>query len=193
MYSNHSQDKYDAFANDLKAKIVELIPELKVRLANGKKVNKVLINEFHQQCYNGTEWDMEIISRAKKGKLFNNVWTRYPTRRYAFEVFFMGIRLYSKIATRLWPSTSLVALKCARAWTDFSKGLDLQQYEYISKKQKALLEQLASSGNLASSYDNGSVVSMASRITTAAHGRRKKLNTVWSPVKQTPIMRPRTT
>jgi hypothetical protein len=109
-------------------------------LASGKKVNKVLINEFHDHIYNYTEHDAEIHARAIKGKKFNNVWTNYPTKRYAFEVYFMGFRLYSKIATRLWPNTSLVALKCAKAWNDYVQGNDLSQYEYVSKKKKTQLE-----------------------------------------------------
>lgn len=136
MYSNHDEEKYKHYADDLKKKLVELIPDLKVQLSSGKKVNKVLINEFHDHIYNYTEHDAEIHARAVKGKKFNNVWTNYPTKRYAFEVYFMGFRLYSKITTRLWPNNSLVALKCARAWNDYVQGNDLSQYEYVSKKKK---------------------------------------------------------
>lgn len=47
------------------------------------------------------------------------IYTEFETKRYAFEVYFMGVRIYSKIATRLWPNTSSVAYKCARVWNDF--------------------------------------------------------------------------
>lgn len=129
IYRNDNEEKYKYFAEDLKKKLIDLIPDLEIK--NGKDQHgdvvwhKVLVNQFHDDMINCTDHDLDIHSRARKGRRLNNIWTSYATKRYAFEVYFMGIRLYSKITCRLWPSTSLVAQKCFKAYTDYMQGNDI--------------------------------------------------------------------
>ena len=37
----------------------------------------------------------------------------YKTPRGSFEVYFMNVRLYSKLLTNQWPNSTLLAAKCA--------------------------------------------------------------------------------
>ena len=90
-------------AEQLKGKLLALIPELDV----GPKP-RVLINEFLVHCCD-TEHDIKTRDRASRGVLdqeTQTVWKNYATLRYGFEVYFMGVRIYSKIKCRLWPDTS---------------------------------------------------------------------------------------
>jgi hypothetical protein len=43
----------------------------------------------------------------------------YTTALGAFEVYFMGVRVFSKIQSGLWPSIPLLAEKCKQVWNDF--------------------------------------------------------------------------
>ena len=96
----------------------------------------MLVNEFHDELTSGEGHELELHTQAMKGKKSFNVWTNYPTKRYGFEVYFMGVRLYSKISTRLWPNNNLVVMKCLKVWNDFQEGKDISGYEYISKKKR---------------------------------------------------------
>ena len=126
LYSNHSQEKYTQFAKDLRERLVEVIPDLKCEV-NGKKATKVLINEYHQNMttdskvylkgtaikyHNPSDHDRNTIARAKRGKKFGQFHHGYGTQRYGFEVYFMGVKLFSKIDSLLWPNCTLLALKC---------------------------------------------------------------------------------
>jgi len=46
----------------------------------------------------------------------------------------MGVRLYSKISSRLWPSNSMLLIKCEKAWDDFQRGENIAFYEYVPKQ-----------------------------------------------------------
>ena len=54
----------------------------------------------------------------------------YKTPRGAFEIYFMGIRLYSKLLTNQWPSSSAIANKCKRIYEDYVNGQDISHYEF---------------------------------------------------------------
>ena len=43
----------------------------------------------------------------------------------------MGVRLFSKIQSKFWPSPTLVADKCAQAYQDFIEGKDITVYETL--------------------------------------------------------------
>ena len=44
--------------------------------------------------------------------------------RGAFEVYFMNVKLFSKILSNTWPNYSLVAQKCVKAYDDIVSGGD---------------------------------------------------------------------
>ena len=47
----------------------------------------------------------------------------------AFEVYFMGVRIYSKKQCNIWPNIPMVAEKCIKAHADFIAGEDISVYE----------------------------------------------------------------
>ena len=134
MFGNqHSEKKYIQFADDLKTKIQAAIPEAKVLINQYVNPNP----EHRDMCaVEGSLHDMDILSRATKGRSVNNILSGYDTLRYGFEVYFMGVRMYSKIVTRLWPNNTLLLNKLVRAWGDHKNGQSILDYEYISKKKQ---------------------------------------------------------
>ena len=51
--------------------------------------------------------------------------------RGAMEVYFMGVRLFSKIQSKYWPNPNMVADKCVQAYQDFVDGKDITVYETL--------------------------------------------------------------
>lgn len=47
----------------------------------------------------------------------------------AFEVYFMGIKLFSKLKSGLWPNMVLVATKCKLAYDAYVNDLQIEQFE----------------------------------------------------------------
>ena len=47
----------------------------------------------------------------------------------ALEVYFQGVRLFSKIQSGKWPHPELLAQKCKRAYDDLMAGNDVGEYE----------------------------------------------------------------
>ena len=47
----------------------------------------------------------------------------------AFEIYFMGVRIYSKKQSNIWPSVPMVVEKCIKAHSDFMSGEDISIYE----------------------------------------------------------------
>ena len=45
------------------------------------------------------------------------------------EVYFQGVRLFSKIQSGMWPHIGLLAQKCQRAYNDYMAGKDITMYE----------------------------------------------------------------
>lgn len=143
MFNHHNGEKYINMAEQLKAKILGLIPELS---SSRHGVERVLINEYLTTMSDqDSRHDQEIMQRIRKGKYQvtpdNIIYSDYPTKRYGLEVYFMGVRVFSKVASRLWPNTSAVAMKCVRAFNDFHEGNQIGQYEYMTKKQRERMEQ----------------------------------------------------
>jgi hypothetical protein len=81
------------------------------------------------------KWDENGRHYSKEEQL-KSIRTNYPTKRYAFEVYFMGIRVYSKILTRLWPNIPGLANKCVKIYNEHLEGKDISHYEYKTKKQR---------------------------------------------------------
>jgi hypothetical protein len=50
----------------------------------------------------------------------------------AFEIYFMGVRIYSKKQSNIWPSIPMVVEKCIKAHADFVSGEDISVYETFS-------------------------------------------------------------
>ena len=51
--------------------------------------------------------------------------------RGALEVYFCGVRLFSKIQSKYWPNAKMVAEKAAHAYQDFIDGKDITVYETL--------------------------------------------------------------
>ena len=62
----------------------------------------------------------------------------------AFEVYYMGVRIYSKKQSNIWPSIPMVVEKCLNAHADFVKGEDISVYEtFAGLKQNELNDMLS--------------------------------------------------
>ena len=62
----------------------------------------------------------------------------------AFEVYFMGVRIYSKKQSNIWPNIPMVVEKCLNAHNDFIKGEDISKYEtFAGLKQNDISEMLS--------------------------------------------------
>jgi hypothetical protein len=53
----------------------------------------------------------------------------------ALEVYFKGIRVYSKIASRRWPNAAMVADKCKRLLDASNQGEDIMEFEHVPVKK----------------------------------------------------------
>ena len=54
----------------------------------------------------------------------------------ALEVYYKGIRVYSKIMSRRWPNAGMVADKCKRLLEANQKGEDIFSFEHIVVKKQ---------------------------------------------------------
>jgi hypothetical protein len=54
----------------------------------------------------------------------------------AMEVYFKGIRVYSKILCNRWPNAGLVASKCKRLLDANNNGDDIMSFEHIVVKKQ---------------------------------------------------------
>ena len=52
-----------------------------------------------------------------------------PAPMWALEVYFMGVRIFSKIQSGVWPNPVLVAKRCALAWDKYNAGEDIDEFE----------------------------------------------------------------
>lgn len=58
--------------------------------------------------------------------------TEFPLRRVpigAMEVYFMGVRLFSKVQSGVWPNATRVAERCLAAFNDYEANQDISEYE----------------------------------------------------------------
>ena len=66
-------------------------------------------------------------------------------RMGAFEVYFMGIQLFSKIKTSQWPNIEYLAKKCRSIYDDYMSGAPIYRYEtfvqFESGEQRVLRTQ----------------------------------------------------
>lgn len=49
----------------------------------------------------------------------------------AMDVYFMGVRLFSKKVSNVWPNKTLVAEKCARAYEAYTAGNNIEDMEHV--------------------------------------------------------------
>ena len=49
-----------------------------------------------------------------------------------FEVWFMGVKIFSKLKSGLWPRTAKVAQKCQKVYYDYLYAKDINQYEAMT-------------------------------------------------------------
>ena len=52
-----------------------------------------------------------------------------PVPMGAFEVFFLGTRIFSKIQSSVWPNPAMVAKRCLRAYMEFHGTGNIEQFE----------------------------------------------------------------
>lgn len=56
----------------------------------------------------------------------------------AMEVYFMGVRLFSKKLSNVWPNNTLVAQKCLRAYEGVVAGGSPSEWEHIKPVKASL-------------------------------------------------------
>ena len=52
----------------------------------------------------------------------------------AFEIYFMGVKLFSKLKSGVWPNTLLVASKCKMAYDSYVNEEQIDHYETLTMK-----------------------------------------------------------
>lgn len=72
----------------------------------------------------------------------------------ALEVYFMGVRLFSKISSGTWPHTSLLAEKCVNAYNDFMSNKDISIYETTVAIRRS--QNMLGGSNQRNAYDTAS-------------------------------------
>ena len=86
----------------------KMVEEVEVHDASGKAFRHHIPSSRHHS---------EIMSRKCKDTLdVKEHFVNILPIRYAFEVYFMGIRVYSKIESRQWPHCDLLAKRCAKMY-----------------------------------------------------------------------------
>ena len=160
--NGHTAEKYEGRAKELKAAIVRDVPYFG-EIVDGKEV--ILINKFCSSLgvkklvrfggklireYVPTR-DMKQVSdrvhrwQEQNGELYypDFFFTGYPVPPFSFEVYFMGVKLYSKLESKQWPDNRLLAAKIQRALDDYLAGLDISHHRFQlkmpKKKKKGLL------------------------------------------------------
>ena len=53
----------------------------------------------------------------------------------AFEVYFMGVKLYSKIESKKWPDVPKLIEKCKFVYIEFISGKDISEYEFDKRTE----------------------------------------------------------
>lgn len=97
----------------------------------------------------------------------------------ALEVYFNGVRLFSKIQSGLWPHTDLLAQKCVKVYNDFMAGQDISIHEtqQVAQKKTDMLGGNVNNFDNLSSLDYmsmGGYSSAVPRTKTSQGNRRKK-------------------
>ena len=66
-----------------------------------------------------------------KGNIFDMM--NFAPNRGAFEVYFMGIKLFSKIQCKMWPNIPILADKCVKCYRAYVKNQSLDQFEIVER------------------------------------------------------------
>ena len=56
------------------------------------------------------------------------------------EVFFMGVRLYSKLQSNTWPNVTMFAQKAKAAYDAYVGGEDIEEFETVAGLKNAQLD-----------------------------------------------------
>jgi hypothetical protein len=92
----------------------------------------------------------------------------------AFEVFFLGTRIFSKIQSSVWPNPAMVAKRCVRAYMEFHGTGNIEQFETTTIDKRHL------SRNETESFSKASLKSPKSAMAKSAAsffpGSRKRGN-----------------
>ena len=60
----------------------------------------------------------------------------YPTLTFGFEVYFMGVKLYSKIESKQWPHITALTNKIEKAFNAYIANKDITEFSF--KKQSGM-------------------------------------------------------
>ena len=81
------------------------------------------------------------ISQSPNPQNTNGHFTNYTKGLGAFECYFMGVRLYSKLQSNIWPSVKMLSQKCKECYEAYTKGEDIQDFETVAGLQMQPEEQ----------------------------------------------------
>jgi hypothetical protein len=57
----------------------------------------------------------------------------FDAHRGAFEVYFMGVRLFSKIESKMWPNIPALAEKCVNCYKAYVSNKEIDNFELTIK------------------------------------------------------------
>ena len=99
----------------------------------------VTINQFDirlmSRCQIGgidylPNWEMQRLAKSLKPSHTNkNFWNFRTIPVGAFEVYFMGVKLHSKLITMKWPNISMLTEKCKIVYQNFVDGIDIECHQ----------------------------------------------------------------
>lgn len=104
------------------------------------------------RAYHTTE-HMYNIARANPMQVPMD--TEFPLRRMpigALEVYFMGVRLFSKVQSGVWPNAARVAERCLGAFNDYENQQDISDYETVRVARSIARRQQEDYGTMSQAY-----------------------------------------
>ena len=72
------------------------------------------------------------ISQSPNPSNNNGYFVNYQKGLGAFECYFMGVRLYSKLQSNIWPSVKLLVSKCKEVYDSYTTGGDIEEFETVA-------------------------------------------------------------
>ena len=92
------------------------------------------------------------ISQSQNPTNNNGMFTNYTTPLGACEVYFMGVRLFSKLQSNVWPSANLLKDKCLAVYEAYMRDEDISEYETVAGLQLQGPEDMLSQDGMMSAY-----------------------------------------
>ena len=89
-------------------------------------------NEF--QDYKANKYFKSIYNSKINLEVSDDGFMEIPIDLGAFEVYFMNVLLYSKLATNIWPNLALLSKTCIKCYISYKNGENISKYKFKHEK-----------------------------------------------------------